>query len=420
MALPISEKARANVRPRGTVWRPQSWYLAPVTVIVACFSLFGRQEFAHSAIWAVDAALTSLYVLWPIALGVSAVPIVRLRRTASRELLDALPTGAQWRAMVASAAAPGIWICAGLVLASGLALGVAAGHGSPPSWQAVIPVVPALIGTLAMSALGGLSAVAVPRWFLPPLLTVVAFVLLVFDVAGLRVLTDFVGATSSVVVAMQVRTAVLLGLCAVFTALVLACLTFSAALVTDLRRWCFVGISAAGVAVLVLLATDLRGPWTWTDDASWPCTPVPATDTEVCLPPDQQRLTEVVSSALAPIATRLGEVDPGLRTARFSASAAAGSEGRQRILITLPVGRPEDATDELVASVTNGLAVCWETDHSAADELVLARAMIVLQWWLVPQQVPDPVLLEAYEIVDRAPTRVEAEHAYSTLTECGR
>lgn len=420
MVLSVSDEADVTVQRRGMIWRPQAWYLAPVTVIVAGISLFGRPEFAHSAIWAVDAALTSIYVLWPIALGVSAVPVIRLRRTASWDLLEALPRGAQWRAMVMSAAWPGIWICTGLLLGTALALGVAAWHGSPPSWSAVAPLAPALVGTMAMSALGGACAARVPGWLLPPFLTVVAFTCLVFDVAGLRALTDFVGATGSVVVAMRLRPDVLLSLCAAFAALIVACLALSGALTTGLRRWWVVGVAAGAVAVLIVATADLRIPRMWADDTGWPCTQVPGTDTEVCLPPDQRTMTDAVSTALTPTAARLAELDPALSTARFSPSAATVGAAGQRptVWITLPVGRPEAATQEVVQAVTDGLAVCWGPDTGAAEDAQMARAMVVLQWWLAPKLVPDQTVLEAYGIVERPPTRSEAGRAYAALTAC--
>ncbi|WP_413451668.1 hypothetical protein [Georgenia sp. 1P01AC] len=420
--MSVSDEADVSVRRHGWIWRPAAWYLGPVTVIVAAISLFGRPEFTLSAVWAVDAALTSIYVLWPIALGASAVPVIRLRRTASFSLLEALPTGAQWRALVMSAAWPGIWICAGLLAGTVLALGVAAWNGSPPNWRAIAPVAPALTGTMAMSALGGACAARVPGWLVPPVLTVAGFACLVFDVGGARVLTDWVGATGSVIVAMHLRPGVLLGLCAAFAALVVAGLAISGALTTGLRRWWAVGVTAGVAAVLILAGADLRAPRMWADDSTWPCTPVPATDTEVCLPSDQRAMTDAVSQALSPTAARLAELDPAMSTARFSPSAAMVDAGgaRRTVWITLPIGRPGDATRELVPAVTDGLAVCWGPNATAAEDAQMAREMVVLQWWLAPELVPDTGVLEAYGIAERAPTREEAGRAYSVLTECDR
>ncbi len=157
-----------------------------------------------SALWAVDAALTQVIVLWPVVAGLGAADAVRLRRSGALDLLRAAPPAARVRLLIGRSVALACWAVLGLVLSVLLAVGVAAAHGSPPPWSAGPEVVLAAAGVLASALVGtavGASRLLGARWLTPPLVTVAGYAVLALDLGGAAGAVAFVGATDVTVTA---------------------------------------------------------------------------------------------------------------------------------------------------------------------------------------------------------------------------
>ncbi|WP_339567286.1 hypothetical protein [Pseudokineococcus sp. 1T1Z-3] len=379
-------------------------------------SLVSQPEARFSTTWAVDAAVTSLLVVWPLSAGLAAADAVRVRRTGGA-LVDALPAPAVVRLLWRRAAAAGAWTAAGLGIAAAGGAVVGAAHGSPPTLAAFTPVAPAVAGSFAVAALGAALGVLLPSWLLPPLLAAGSYAFLAFDVAGAQSLVGLVGATSGVVLGLEVGP-VALGARVVALSAAAAAAAVVLAWSATRRPWLLAPL--LGVAVLAAGAwalADMDDPYGhWRSDADWPCADVPGAGGLVCVPSDQRRDVEVLAEALSPVSGRLTQLDPARADQDFSATRASRADA---LLVPLPFGRPVDEPS-MADAVAAELAPCLRGDRdlSAREEEDVFAAVVTTAWWLAPGREQDPALLESLGLPDSPPTRAEAQRAYDVITTC--
>ena len=147
---------------------------AMVLVVVwsgtALADLFMRDPaLVRSGAGALQAAVAAAIVAWPMTIALGAASTVRMMRPGPRGLIEAQPTAARTRMLVAAAVEVGIWSSVGLLLAMALTTSVATFNGSMPSASAWLVVVPAGVGTMCLAAVGAALGALAPSWVVPPL-----------------------------------------------------------------------------------------------------------------------------------------------------------------------------------------------------------------------------------------------------------
>ncbi len=391
------------------------------TVAIACVSILTRDPGVRfSATWSIDAAVSSVLVLWPLLAGASAADSVRLRRSRSDELITALPPGAATRLLLRRSAVTGLWTLAGFVVAVALAAGIAGAHGSWVAPADLVSLVPVVAGTLAFALLGGVLGWVAPSWVTPPLLAALVFGASAYDLLGARRLTAFTGSTSSGVVAMDLDGVAVAGVTLVLALVASTAAVAWAASLTNTRRL----LGVAGVLGLVTVVGWVviggersMGPYRYEDPTTWACSPVGTRGSELCLPSDQERDRGVMVQALAPIDARLAELEP---TGPVTFSPAPAEDGR--VQVPLPVGATTIDRASLAQSVSASLGPCFPTllerAQSEEDSRAVFAAHISLALWADPSYVEDPDLLASLGLPDAGPTLADARDALEGLRQC--
>ncbi len=397
--------------------RSLGWVLAVTAVVVGLALVLGRDpRVPHSAAWSVDAVLGSLIVLAPLAVGVGALDAVRLRRTRGAELLQALPTLQYLRAVAGRILTMTGLAVLGLLVAIAIALVIAAINGSWATAPALGALLPTAAAILAAIATGWLCGRLAGSLLVPPLLAVLAYGALAFDVGGAQWLVGFAGATSETVTFVHISPEAV----AVYTAgfLVVASTALAAlALAVTRSRWS-AGIAAAGVVGLVgllplgsgVVAGSLSVP---EDPGAWPCTEVVGSESRVCVPEDQRRDLPLLAASLVPLHGRLTEISPGDAAATYSPALWHDNW----LQIALPVGQPVDPV-RLASEIAVGFAPCLAGDlePSLLDQVV--GQQLVVTAWLEPSANIDPVVAQAVGISPDPPRRAEAAAALAGLRAC--
>ncbi|GEM_PF-829463 len=408
----------------------RAWPLAllafgPGAVLV----LASRFPVALSGLWAVDAAVTQVIVLWPVMAGLAAADAVRLRRSGAVEVLRSAPPSARARLLLGRSVALAAWGCLGLLLSVAGAAALARVNGSPTPWAAWPEVVLALAGVVTAASVGtafGSHPLIGARWILPPLVTAAGYAALALDLGGASRLVAFAGATDASVTAIVLRPAVLVGELALMVG---ASLTAVAVVVvtSGARRRGMV------VAVVVLLALIPTGAWwrgqvdngvhAWSDPRRWSCASV-GSQAQACLPPDQARDLAELARSLRPVDARLRELEPGTGSVRYQPGAPG--EPQPGVFAVRPPldasGRPGQLTWDVVLA-SSGCADeggrAWTDDDLAAR----VRAEVAVARWLTPDlDVSD--LVDAWQEADgdqpwvTAPSITEARDAWRVLRSC--
>lgn len=402
------------------IWRPQTWFVLPVTLITALVSLFSREEYRHSVVWSVDAALTALYLLWPLTIGAGAMATIRIRRGVSSELIDALPRGAAIRFWLHQSAKVGLWSAAGLVLASVTAIAIAASTGSTVTVQALSPLLPAIAAVLAAGLVGGALGMVAPYWLLPPVATITVFALFMLVPGAMQIIT-FVGLTTPDITALHLPLGAIALLCSIFAGLALGGGLLAAGIGAGHPR---AGVLGSGICVLLsaTLATsgNLFAPRVWSDDSTWPCTDVDATDAVLCLSPDQQHRLEEAASVATPLVEPIEALTPSPGPIRLTTTGAVNDDSpATSVRISLPIG-PEPLTLAAMAEpITSSLSRCGPRNTPPRPEVIDANAAahLTLYVWLTGIE-QDPDLLEHFGLSEDPPDRSEAISALEWLQRC--
>jgi hypothetical protein len=394
----------------------------PLTAIaIACVSVLTRDPgVRYSATWSIDAAVSSVLVLWPLLAGAAAADSVRLRRSRSDELVLALPPGAAARLLLRRSAVTGLWTLAGFVVAAAVAAGIAGAHGSWLAPADLVSLVPVVAGTLAFALLGGVIGWVAPSWVTPPLLAALVFGASAYDLLGARRLTAFTGSTSSSIVAMDLDPVAVAGVTLVLALVALTAAATWAALLTSARP--VIGVAGVIGIVTVVGWVVIGGerylaPFQYEAPASWACSQVGDRGSEVCLPPDQERDRGDMIQALAPIDARLAELEP---TGPVTFSPAPADDGQ--VQVPLPVGDATIDRASLAQSVSASLGPCFpallERAQSEDDSRVILAAHISLALWADPSYAEDPGLLTSLGLTDASPTLTDARNALKVLRQC--
>ncbi|QZN86831.1 hypothetical protein [Cellulomonas sp. C5510] len=369
----------------------RGWPVALLPVgLAAVLVLSSRFPVRDSALWAVDAALTQVVVLWPVVAGLAAADVIRLRRSGAEELLRSAPVAARARLLLGRSAGIAVWACLGLLLGVLGATALAAPAGSPPPWSAWPDVLLALAGVGAAAAVGtALGSVPGLRgqWVVPPLVAALGYAALALDLGGASRLVAFTGATDASVTAIEVRTSVLVAQLGV---LLVGAVVAIAAVVAS----CGGGVPAVAAALAAaILAVPAATAWrdqvdagvhAWSDAAGWPCAEA-GDDASACLPPDQSRDLRRLAAEVAPLDARLRELDPAIGALRYQ----PGDPGTPRpgtVVVGPPVG-DEARPDGLTWDVVLGASGCADEGGRAwtdGDLTARVRAEVAVARWLSP------------------------------------
>lgn len=368
----------------------RGWAVALLPVgLTGVLVLSSRFPVRDSALWAVDAALTQVIVLWPVVAGLAAADAIRLRRSGAEELLRSAPVAARVRLLLGRSAGVAAWACLGLLL-SVLGAASLAAAGSPPPWSAWRDVLLALAGVGAAATVGtalGSAPGLRGQWVVPPLVAAIGYAALALDLGGASRLVAFTGATDASVTAIEVRASVLV---AQLVVLLVGAVVAIAAVVAS----CGGGVPAVAAALAAaLLAVPAASAWrdqvdagvhAWSDAAGWPCAEA-GDDARVCLPPDQSRDLRRLAAEVAPLDARLRELDPTTGALRYQ----PGDPGAPRpgaVVVGPPIGgaaRPDGLTWDVVL----GASGCADEGGRAwtdGDLTVRVRAEVTVARWLSP------------------------------------
>lgn len=367
----------------------RGWPIALLaTGLGAVLVLSARFPVRLSGLWAVDAAVTQVIVLWPVIAGITAADAVRLRRSGAVELLRSASTAARARLLLGRSAAVAGWGGLGLLVGVLGAVALAGLHGSPVPWSAWPEVVLALAGIGAAAAVGtAVGAVLRARWLVPPLVAGVGYGALALDLAGASGFVGFAGATDASVTAIVLRPVVLVGELVLLTGAVVA----AGAVVIAASGSRRAGTAVAVVVALVMVPAAAwwrdqvaAGAHVWADPARWACLEVgPAAQT--CLPPDQERDLVELAGALRPVDARLRELDPTTGDVRYE-PGAPGVPRPGVVAVRPPIdtsGRPGQLTWDVVLAVS-GCADQGERAWTDDDLAARTRAEVTVARWLTP------------------------------------
>lgn len=405
----------------------------PVTLLAVGLAgvlvLSSRFPVAASGLWAVDAALTQVIVLWPVVAGLTAADAVRLRRSGAVDLLHGAPTTARARLLLGRSVCVAAWAGLGVLIGVLGAAALAGSRGSPPPWSAWPDVVLAVTGVVTAALTGtalGVLAGAAGQWVVPPVVVAAGYGALALDLGGASRLVAFTGATDASVTAIDLRTSVLVGQLVVFACIGAA----AAAAVVAASGGGWPATTAA--AVLLLLVVPAGASWrahvdagvhTWADPSRWPCTPV-GSQSRACLPPDQEHDLLDLAAQLEPIDLRLRELDPTTAALRYQ----PGDPGAPRpgIVVVRPPIDPSGRAGQVTWDVVLGASRCADAGESAwtSDELDLRTAAeVAVARWLSPTlDVSD--LLATWQLdggrepLATAPTLEQASEALDVLRSC--